>query len=102
MVWKKIMSESRKAGQKEENSLTCEMLEEYLRELVAELNLHLLWEREEDSLFPPERLLWVDDIMITSYEIPQIDCKHKKYQALTRKMKYFLRALWKLGQMPYP
>lgn len=102
MVWKRITNESGKDKQEAENALTCGVLEEYLKGLVLELNLHLLWEREEDSLFPPEELLWVDGITVTSYEVPQIDHKSRKYQALSGKVKHFLRILWKIGQMPYP
>ena len=133
MVWRRITNESRRRGESKgysesqkqdkeaESSLTCEMLEEYLRELVLDLNLHLLWEWEGDNLLPQKKLMWVDGITVTGYENIHGSekanqsrkgiCSSRKnlcpstqthQQRLLRKIRDCLLVLWRIGQLPYP
>lgn len=63
MDWKKIFNRKEKNGRKQTVCKpTAGELEEYLRELVTELNFRLFMKGQ------PERMLWVDGITLTSYE----------------------------------
>ncbi len=57
-----------KRGGKETAVPTRGELEKYFVCLALDMNLRLVCERERDGLHPPERLLWVDGIVILSYE----------------------------------
>lgn len=81
MVWKKIMNRRKKTKNNTENHLIGELMEQYLGELALDLNLKLLCERQAldcgdtkadmmngNELFYAERMLWVDNIIVTAYE----------------------------------
>lgn len=78
MSWKRTLSRRKKDGA-ETDSLgpTEEEVKEYLAALVTELNLRLLLESGEHTpasedrdicMAPPEKMLWVENITLTSYE----------------------------------
>lgn len=106
MVWKRIMNRCKKTKTDTEDSMTYEMLKQYLGELVLDLNLHLLCDREEDELLPVEKLLWVDDISITVYETIPCNRKllqiRKHYHSVSEKIRDCFMTLWQIGQLPYP
>lgn len=106
MVWKRIMNRCKNPGTDTEDSITYEMLEQYLRELVLDLNLHLLCDRVEDELLLSERLVWVDDISIMAYEAIPCNRKllqsRKRYHSVSEKIRDCFMTLWQIGQLPYP
>lgn len=102
MVWKRIMNRHKKSKTDTENYLTCDLMEQYLRELILDLNLKLLCERQtldlEDvgELLFSERMLWVDNIIVTAYEDAPQGSK------FSQRIRDFLRIVWQIGQRPYP
>lgn len=115
MAWKKITNRCKNIRTVPDNSITYEMLEQYLGELVLNLNLQLFCEREGDELFPAEKLLWVDNVTITAYETDSCSGRtsqnEKQFQRelisqstknFLGKMRDCLLVLWRIGQLPYP
>ncbi len=99
MVWKRIMNKYKKSKTDTENHLTCDLMEQYLKELTLDLNLRLLCERQTldvGELFFSERMLWVDNITVIAYEDAPQGSK------FSQRIRDFLRIVWQIGQQPYP
>lgn len=123
MVWKRIMNRHKKSKADTGKHLTCDLMEQYLRELTLDLNLKLLCERQTldcgtaeadrvdaSGLFCAERILWVDNIIVTAYEAApdgrqvaqdsySVESSHEPWH---RRIRNFLQALWEIGQRTYP
>lgn len=115
MVWTRIMNRHKQSKSDTENHLTCDLMEQYLRELTLDLNLKLLCERQtldEGELFFAERMLWVDNITVTAYEAApygnrkshgrRVSCSRGYNSQIPQKIRDFLRIVWQIGQQPYP
>ena len=52
------------------DGMSYELVEQYLDDLVTDINLRLFCEREADTdtLFPPGRIFWIEGVTILSYE----------------------------------
>lgn len=62
---------NRNDGQKPEtDSIGRFFMEQYFADLIPELNLRLLCEKQvdTDAFLPPERLFWIEDITILTYD----------------------------------
>ena len=52
------------------DGMSYELVEQYLDDLVTDINLRLFCEREADTntLFSPARIFWIEGVTILSYE----------------------------------
>lgn len=99
MAWKRTTSKKRwkKNSAAGEMTVSCEMLTEYLEEMIIELNMRSLTEYRqwsdrgsEELLFPPVKLLWAESVSINEFCTPTPVTKQNRLKRLWTRFKEML------------